>query len=142
MQDGKPDFYQLQKRTLATNLFKIKLVASHIPAAFVAYDILYLDGKLLAELPLMERKEVLAKMVTECQQFSVFRYIERNEKALFEMAKQQELEGVAETADMKDSDSLLYLKNRRNCAIILSEELYLLSNSKYEKSRFEVYVLA
>lgn len=128
MQDGKPDFYQLQKRTLATNLFKIKLVASHIPAAFVAYDILYLDGKLLAELPLMERKEVLAKMVTECQQFSVFRYIERHEKALFEMAKQQELEGVVGTADMKDSDSLLYLKNRRNCAIILTEELYLLLN--------------
>ncbi len=128
MQDGKPDFYQLQKRTLATNLFKIKLVASHIPAAFVAYDILYLDGKLLAELPLMERKEVLAKMVTECQQFSVFRYIERHEKALFEMAKQQELEGVVGTADMKDSDSLLYLKNRRNCAIILTEKLYLLLN--------------
>lgn len=45
-------------------------------------------------------------------------------------------------ANMKDSDSLLYLKNRRNCAIILTGELYLVSNSKYEKSRFEVYVLA
>lgn len=92
--EGKPDFYQLQKRTLATNPFKIKLAASRSPAAFVAYDILYLDGKPLAELPLMERKEILAKTVTECQQFSVSRYIERQGKALFEMAKQQELEGV------------------------------------------------
>lgn len=91
---GKPDFYQLQKRTLATNPFRIKLAASRSPAAFVAYDILYLDGKQLTELPLLERKELLTKTVTECQQFSVSRYIEKQGKALFEMAKQQELEGV------------------------------------------------
>ena len=42
----------------------------------------------------MERKELLTKTVTECPQLSVSRYIERQGKALFEMAKQQELEGV------------------------------------------------
>lgn len=51
---GKPDFYELQKRTLATTPFKIQLAVSRYPAAFVAYDILYADGKQLAELPLME----------------------------------------------------------------------------------------
>lgn len=50
--DGKPDFYQLQKRTLATNPFKIELASSRHPAAFVAYDILYVNGKQLTETPL------------------------------------------------------------------------------------------
>lgn len=36
--DGKPDFYQLQKRILANNPFKIKVAASRYPAAFVSYD--------------------------------------------------------------------------------------------------------
>lgn len=91
---GKPDFYELQKRTLATNPFKIQLAASCYPAAFVAYDILYADGKQLTELPLMERKEILTKIVTENSLFSVSRYIEEKGKALFALAKEQKLEGV------------------------------------------------
>lgn len=39
---GRPDFYELQKRTLASNPFKIRLAISRYPAAFVAYDILRL----------------------------------------------------------------------------------------------------
>lgn len=92
--NGRPDFYELQKRTLAANPFKIKLSVSRNPAAFVAYDILYADGKQLTQLPLMERKQILAKMVDESAELSVSRYIETQGKALFEMAKQQELEGV------------------------------------------------
>lgn len=91
---GKPDFYELQKRTLAKNSFKIQLAASCYPAAFVAYDILYADGKQLTEIPLMERKEILTKIVTENSLFSVSRYIEEQGKALFALAKEQKLEGV------------------------------------------------
>lgn len=73
---GKPNFYQLQKRTLANNPFKIKVAISRYPAAFVAYDILYSDGKQLTELPLMQRKEILAKTVSESTVLSVSRFIE------------------------------------------------------------------
>lgn len=92
--NGRPDFYQLQKRTLSADPFKIKLASTRHPAAFVAYDILYADGKELAELPLMKRKEILAKTVTESMKLSVSRYIDTQGKALFEMAKEQRLEGV------------------------------------------------
>lgn len=91
---GRPDFYELQKRTLATNPFKIQLAISRYPATFVAYDILYADGKQLDKLPLMERKEILSRTITENNTLSVSRYIEQQGKALFAMAKEQKLEGV------------------------------------------------
>lgn len=106
--NGRPDFYELQKRTLSTNPIKIQIGRDRYPAAFVAYDILYADGRQLTELPLMERKAVLSKMVTDCSELSVSRYISRQGKALFEMAKQQELEGVVG----KKMDSLYWFGKR------------------------------
>lgn len=91
---GKPDFYQLQKRTLSNNPFKIKVAMSKHPAAFVAYDILYLEGKDLSGLPLMERKMLLSRTVSENSSISLSRYIETDGKALFDMAKEQQLEGI------------------------------------------------
>ena len=43
--DGKPDFYALQKRSLMGDKFRISLAARKNPVQFVAYDILYFDGK-------------------------------------------------------------------------------------------------
>lgn len=39
--NNKTDFYEVQKRTLLTDQFKIQLSCSKYPANFVAYDILY-----------------------------------------------------------------------------------------------------
>ena len=76
--DGKPNFYALQKRSLMSDEFRIKLAAKNDPVQFVAYDILYLDGKDLTVKPLMERKEMLNKAVTEGHGLSISRYIEKN----------------------------------------------------------------
>lgn len=50
--DGKPDFYALQKRSLMGDKFKISLAAKKNPVQFVAYDIIYYDGKDLTDKPL------------------------------------------------------------------------------------------
>lgn len=92
--NGRPDFNELQKRIMSTNPFKIGLSLTRYPAAFVAYDILYADGKLLDKLPLIERKNILSGMVTESSELSVSRYIENQGKMLFKAAKEQKLEGV------------------------------------------------
>ena len=63
--DGKPDFCALQRRSLMTDNFKISLAAKSNPVQFVAYDIIYYDGKDLTNKPLMERKEILLKAVSE-----------------------------------------------------------------------------
>ena len=65
LQDGKPDFYALQKRSLMGNAFRISLAAKSNPVQFVVYDILYYNGKDLTDLPLMERKKYLSEKVTE-----------------------------------------------------------------------------
>ncbi len=56
--------------------FRISLAANNNHVQFVAYDILYFDGKDLTDKPLMERKGILSKAVTEGQNLSVSRWIE------------------------------------------------------------------
>ncbi len=92
--NGKPDFYSLQKRALMSDRFKIGLAAKKNPVQFVAYDILYRDSKDLTGMPLMERKAILSDTITEGHNLSVSRYIEKNGIAFFELAKQQNLEGI------------------------------------------------
>ncbi len=94
LKNGVPDFYEIQKRTLMTDLFKIQLASSMLPASFVAYDILYYKDKSVMDLPLMERKKLITEIVKETEKISVSRYIETEGKMLFDLAKQQNLEGI------------------------------------------------
>lgn len=108
MKNGAPDFYELQKRTLLSDLFKIQLASSTFPASFVAYDILYYNDKETVELPLMQRKALLEEVIDETEKISVSRYIENSGKLLFELAKQQKLEGIVG----KKKDSLYWFDKR------------------------------
>ena len=108
LMDGKPDFYALQKRSLMSDDFKIKLAANKAPVQFVAYDILYINGKDITNKPLTERKELLSNAVTEGHGLSISRYIEKNGKAFFELAKQESLEGIV----AKKKDGLYHIGKR------------------------------
>lgn len=102
MKNGRPDFYEIQKRSLTTNSFKIQLAAKQYPANFVAFDILYYDGKDLTLLPLMERKQYLDQAVrTETASLAISRYVPDKGCPLYTLAKQQNLEGIV--AKRKDS---------------------------------------
>lgn len=94
LKDGKPDFYTLQKRSLMGNAFKISLAAKKNPVQFVAYDILYYNGKDLTGFPLMARKKCLSEKVTEGYNLSVSGYIEKEGNAFFELTKREGLEGI------------------------------------------------
>lgn len=106
--NGKPDFYEVQKRTLLSDPFKIQLAYTKHPANFVAYDVLYYKDKLITDLPLIERKQILDNIVLENQLISVSRYVETSGKMLFELTKQQNLEGVVG----KKKDSLYWFGKR------------------------------
>lgn len=92
--DGKPNFYELQRRATMTDPFKIELAYKKHPANFVAFDIIYFKDKSVVELPLMERKKLLSDVISECEEITVARYIDTNGKALFELAEKHNLEGV------------------------------------------------
>lgn len=92
--DGKPDFYEVQRRSTMTDPFKIELASSRYPANFVAFDIVYYKDKSVIDLPLIERKRLLSDVVSECKTITVSKYIDTNGIALFNLAEQHGLEGV------------------------------------------------
>ena len=89
IKDGKPDFFEIQKRSLMSNPIKIEMASKKYPACFTAFDILYYEDKQVTKLTLTERKELLKKAVkSENEKFAVSRYIEKNGIAFYELAKQ------------------------------------------------------
>ena len=108
LKNGLPDFFEIQRRALTSNPFKIQLSSEKFPASFVAYDILYLKDKELLDLPLLERKTLLSDTVIESPKLAVSRYIPEKGIELFEVAKAKKLEGVI----AKKKDSRYYLDKR------------------------------
>ncbi len=94
IKDGKPDFYEIQWRSLMSNTFKIQLASARLPASFTAFDILYYKDHSVTDLPLMERKKLLEKVVKENERIAVSRYIEKHGIEFYQLAKQNELEGI------------------------------------------------
>lgn len=101
LKNGIPDFYEVQKRALMSNSFKIKLAADKFPASIIVYDILYYKDKEITMLPLIERKKYLEDIIEENELISVSRYIEKDGVKLFELVKEKGLEGIV--AKRKDS---------------------------------------
>ena len=86
MKNGVPDFYELQRRTLLTDPFKIALAAERFPASFVAYDCLFCGEEELLDMPLMQRKEKLAALfLRETPRFAFSRFIEGRGTSLYQL---------------------------------------------------------
>ena len=105
LKDGKPDFFELLRRSQLTNTFKIQLTASRLPASFIAFDILYYKDHSVTDLPLMQRKKLLEKVVKENENISISRYIEEHGIELYKLTKENDLEGIV----AKRKDSKYYL---------------------------------
>lgn len=99
--DGRPDFFEIQKRSLTSNEFKIKLHGSRYPASFVAFDILYIEGEDITSSPLMMRKKQLENIITENDRLAVSRYVEGRGVEFYKLAEEQGLEGIV--AKRRDS---------------------------------------
>ena len=139
--DGKPDFYAIQARSLMKNKFKISLAAKKNPVQFVAYDILYYDGKDLTDNPLMDRKDYLSKAVTEGHNLSISRRIEKNGVAFFELAKKEKLEGIV----AKKKDGLYHIGKRTSewikIKVMQDEDLLVLGYQPDENGKVKDLIL-
>ena len=101
IKDGKPNFYEIQRRSLMSNTFKIQLASTKLPASFTAFDILYYNDHEVIDLPLMERKRLLEKSIKENDRIAISRYIEKEGIKFYQLAVQNQLEGIV--AKLKDS---------------------------------------
>ena len=108
VKDGKPDFFEIQRRSLMSNTFKIQLASSKLPASFTAFDILYYKDHEVIDLPLMQRKKLLEKTINENERIAISRYIEARGIDFYKLAEQNELEGIV----AKRKDSRYYFDKR------------------------------
>ncbi len=103
--DGKPDFYKLQRRVMSSKPARIHLEAAENPAVFVAFDILYLDGEMLVDRPLMERKGLMSENLLPQGPLELASYVQGRGVEFFELVKAQRQEGVV----AKRMDSRYYM---------------------------------
>ncbi len=101
--DGdKPSFERALERELVSDPTRIAQRVRDIPAYYVAFDLLYLDGRVLIEEPLSERKQILSELLTESPPRPIIEsaYILERGTAYYQEAAEQGLEGiVAKTLD-------------------------------------------
>jgi bifunctional non-homologous end joining protein LigD len=94
MSEGRPSFERLQSRINLQNPRDIERATKEIPVTYIAFDLLYLDGRSVIREPLEERKRLLDELVVETARIGVSTCIEGEGIALFEAARVQQLEGI------------------------------------------------
>ena len=111
---GHATFARLQKRINLTSADEIEAARQETPVTLIVFDLLYLDGYCLLDVPLAERKRLLRALVPE--ELPGLRYSEHlanDGEHLFELARRRGLEGiVAKRADSpyQGGRSRLWLK--------------------------------
>lgn len=117
--DGKPNFNRILRRDLSKDMITIKSLIERIPATFVIFDILYLDGRELIDLPFVERNELLKNIVKLKHPIITTDTFLGRGNLLFDIIKKRGLEGiVAKRLDSpyeigKKSKNWLKIKNRQ-----------------------------
>ncbi|MEX0875490.1 MAG: non-homologous end-joining DNA ligase [Actinomycetota bacterium] len=93
-EDGVPSFQKLQSRMHVRGAHDISRLMKTIPVAYIAFDLIYLDGRDLRELSYSERRELLDQSVVATRWFQLSPFVQGDGRPLFEAASAQGLEGV------------------------------------------------
>lgn len=91
---GTIDFELITQRFMTKKEPKIIEAALRNPVVYYVFDILRYKGEDLRERTLMERKEILAKVITANNNFSPVISVEGAGSSLFQVIKEKKLEGI------------------------------------------------
>lgn len=91
---GRPSFEQLQSRMNLQDAREIERMVKRVPVSYVAFDLLYLDGRSLVDRPLEERLELLHDTVVPNETVQVSQAVPGDGVALFDVARARRLEGI------------------------------------------------
>jgi bifunctional non-homologous end joining protein LigD len=110
--DGtRPSFQKLQGRMHLTSEYAVRRLAREDPVHYIAFDLLYLDGRSLMDLRYDERRARLAELELQGPTWQAPAHHVGDGAALLELTRAQRLEGVI--AKRLDSP---YLPGRRTTA--------------------------
>ena len=102
---GRSDFERLQERMHVRSPSEHLL--SQLPVVYFAFDLLYCDGYDLRKAPLLERKQLLQRLLQNSERFRYSNHQLERGKELFELARENGVEGIV----AKRTDSS-YVSNR------------------------------
>lgn len=92
--EGRPSFQLLQRRMGLSNEATIRARVGETPVNFVAFDLLWLDGKSLLAEPYERRRELLDSLEFEGPNWRAPRHHVGEGEALWEAVRERGLEGI------------------------------------------------
>ena len=122
---GRPSFQLLQSRMHLSSDGAVRRRAREVPAAYVIFDLLYLDGRSTTSLPYRQRRELLAGLELDGPAWQTPAHYEADGAALLAASREQGLEGViAKRLDSSyeagsRSRAWLKVKNHRREALVV-----------------------
>jgi bifunctional non-homologous end joining protein LigD len=93
-EQGRSRFELIQPRIHQTNANEVAHLARKTPVKMFVFDLLYLDGYDLRNVPLLDRKRALTAIVTPGERIQVSEHFEAKGEEILEAARQMGLEGV------------------------------------------------
>ena len=92
--DGRPSFQALQPRIHLRGEAAVRRRAAEIPVTYAIFDLLWLDGHSLTDLPYTERRERLASLRLDGEHWRVPQHHPGAGSALLRATREQGLEGI------------------------------------------------
>jgi DNA ligase-1 len=129
---GAIDFELVMERFSLKKTNRIQSAALHLPVQFVAFDILFHDGKDLRGLPLLKRKSILHSVLKPNNHFTPIMHVDDNGEDLYKLICERKMEGIV--AKRKDS-SYVGRRSRDWLKIVRYEEAEVFI-SGYRKEEF------
>ena len=129
---GAIDFELIMERFMMKKPMTIKEAAIKRPVHFFVFDILRYKGKDCRELLLMERKELLERVLTANQFISPLMRVEGDGVSLFEAIKEKKLEGIV----AKQKASRYFGRRDRNWLKIINYTYADVQIAGYRKNQF------
>ena len=123
---GKPSFERLQRRMHVTSPSSVKRLMASVPVVYAIFDLLYLDGHSLMELPYSERRTRLERLELGGRAWRVPAAHAGDGARLLEATEEQGLEGiVAKRLDSryepgKRTDAWVKIKHTRRQELVIA----------------------
>jgi len=92
--EGRPSFERLQQRMHLTSESLIRRRSREVPAVYVIFDVLYLEGRVTMSLPYEERRALLERAGLQGPAWQVPAYHRGEGKPLLDASAEQGLEGI------------------------------------------------
>ena len=92
--DGRPSFGALQHRMQVTSKAQAKRLAKSTPATYVIFDLLWLDGHSITDLPYSERRELLTALELNGSSWQTPEHLLGSGSAVLAASAEQALEGI------------------------------------------------